>query len=126
MHGHSLFVLRPCAVTVVVIVLVSEIVKLADLRVRVEELDVPVRALLTVLVMVPVSEVVEGAELEDVDAVVTASVVVQWVAVKDVALKLRVLEVVFVGDVVGTLPQTPQVAPWQDAASTTKHQAPPV
>lgn len=131
MHGHPLSVLRPGATTVLVGALVSDIVTLVDIRVGLGELDVLVNmtvgVLLTVLVMVLASNVIELAELEMVVvATVMVWIAVLWVEVKDVAVRLRVPEVAVVGIVAVRERQTPQVAPWQETASTTKHQAPPV
>lgn len=122
------------ATTVPVVALVSDIATLVDLGVSVEELGVPASVpaetliiIITVLVTVLVSNVVELAELE----IVVAATVMDWraapcVEVKDVSVKLRLFEVVVVGVMVVKGRQTPQVAPWQDIASTTKHQAPPM
>lgn len=117
--------------TVLVVALVSDLVTLVDLRVSVEldeSVSELVEAPLTVLVTVLAPNVVDLAEIEIVVVVVT---VMDWLAVprvevKDVAVKLRISEDVVVGVVVVMRRQVPQVAPWQDTASTTKHQAPPV
>lgn len=103
---------------VVVVALVSDIVT-PTLDVPV---NVPVGVLLTVvvLVIVLVSEIVKLADprvrVEEVD--------VEGAKVEDDDVVM--VSVVFVDVIVGTVLQTPQVSPWQDSASTTKHQAPAV
>lgn len=112
-------------ISALVIVLVSDIVKLVDLRIRVEELDVPVSALVEVLLTALVAVVgVIVVELTEVFAIGMVKLVDLRLTVKDLVV-LRVLEVAVVGVVIERVRHTPHVAPRQDAGSTTKHQRPP-